>query len=406
MSVFHMIRKKNKCKKSLKTSISISIMALMFMVFCFPSTVKAASIGDVVTEVANNNMSSPEFDFGTEDVTGLNLKAHMARGDYANGESMIAVVGPIDESQMKTIIEHIAEVAGSTGVKTTSIKGGEVREYTMTDGIGITVVLPDYLVTVEIYETGNNSSGDIATAKKFAQQLVNGLDKNGLLSQPAPDIQQPVSDNKQSGQEKESSNTPTGVVVKGKALEEAAAVSNTDNIAGVKNGPTAPTTFTINVPHLVTYIRDYHWNNAKGDTPGTIALKDQNGVVYGPWQAKGTDGMGGVKNANWEVYPNVVIPAGTYTIIDSNPATWSQNQESSGRGMGQVKATPHFQVTSGSLNDLEKTASENIDKSGSSISEESPAGVGSVGKIPGPENSTEAVVGVAVPGVIATVLAG
>jgi hypothetical protein len=71
------------------------------------------------------------------------------------------------------------------------------------------------------------------------------------------------------------------VVVKGKALEEAAAVSNTDNIAGVKNGPTAPTTFTINVPHLVTYIRDYHWNNAKGDTPGTIALKDHNGVVYG-----------------------------------------------------------------------------------------------------------------------------
>jgi hypothetical protein len=48
-----MIRKRNKCKKSLKTSISISIMALMFMVFCFPSTVKAASIGDVVSEVAN-----------------------------------------------------------------------------------------------------------------------------------------------------------------------------------------------------------------------------------------------------------------------------------------------------------------------------------------------------------------
>lgn len=401
-----MIRKRNKCKKSLKTIVSISIIALMFMASCFPGTVKAAGIGDVVTEVANNNLSSPEFDFGTEDATGLNLKAHMASGDYGKGTGIFGVVGPINKDQMKSVMDHIAGVAGSTGVKTTSIKGGEVREYTMANGVGITVVLPDYVITIEIYETGNSSSADIATAKKFAQQLVNGLDKNGLLSQPAPDIQKPVSDNKQSEKEKKTSNTSTGVVVKGKALKEAVAVSNTDNIGGVKNGPTAPTTFTINVPHLVTYIRDYHWNNAKGDTPGTIALKDQKGVVYGPWQAKGTDGMGGVKNANWEVNPNIVIPAGTYTIIDSNPATWAQNQESGGRGMGQVKATPQFQVTSGSLNDLGKTTSGNTGKSGSSISKESPAGVGSVGTIPGPKNNTEAVVGVAVPGLIATVLAG
>lgn len=401
-----MIRKRNKCKNSLKTIVAISIIALMFMASCFPGTVKAAGIGDVVTEVANNNLSSPKFDFGTEDATGLNLKAHMASGDYGKGAGIFGVVGPINKDQMKSVMDHIAGVAGSTGVKTTPIKGGEVREYTMKDGVGITVVLPDYLITIEIYETGNSSSADIATAKKFAQQLVNGLDKNGLLSQPAPDIQKPVSDNKQSEKEKKTSNTSTGVVVKGKALKEAVAVSNTDNIGGVKNGPTAPTTFTINVPHLITYIRDYHWNNAKGDTPGTIALKDQKGVVYGPWQAKGTDGMGGVKNANWEVYPNVVIPAGTYTIIDSNPATWAQNQESGGRGMGQVKATPQFQVTSGSLNDLGKTTSGNTGKSGSSISKESPAGVGSVGTIPGPKNNTEAVVGVAVPGLIATVLAG
>lgn len=401
-----MIRKRNKCKKSLKTIVSISIIALMFMACCFPGTVKAAGIGDVVTEVANNNLSSPKFDFGTEDATGLNLKAHMASGDYGKGTGIFGVVGPINKDQMKSVMDHIAGVAGSTGVKTTPIKGGEVREYTMANGVGITVVLPDYVITIEIYETGNSSSADIATAKKFAQQLVNGLDKNGLLSQPAPDIQKPVSDNKQSEKEKKTSNTSTGVVVKGKALKEAVAVSNTDNIGGVKNGPTAPTTFTINVPHLVTYIRDYHWNNAKGDTPGTIALKDQKGVVYGPWQAKGTDGMGGLKNANWEVYPNVVIPAGTYTIIDSNPATWAQNQESGGRGMGQVKATPQFQVTSGSLNDLGKTTSGNTGKSGSSISKESPAGVGSVGTIPGPKNNTEAVVGVAVPGLIATVLAG
>lgn len=34
-----------------------------------------------------------------------------------------------------------------------------------------------------------------------------------------------------------------------------------------------------------------------------------------------------------QVKPDRVIPAGVYTVIDSDPTTWSQNEETGGRGM-------------------------------------------------------------------------
>ena len=55
--------------------------------------------------------------------------------------------------------------------------------------------------------------------------------------------------------------------------------------------------------------------------------------MYGPWQAEGSDGQGGVPNAYWTVHPNIVIPAGDYALIDSDPGTWAQNGETGGVGM-------------------------------------------------------------------------
>ncbi len=113
------------------------------------------------------------------------------------------------------------------------------------------------------------------------------------------------------------------------------------NIYGVYNAPTVPTQFSISRPHMITEVFTYHWNNAGGTVrPGTIGLRGQDGRTYGPWQAIGKPGQGGVKNANWEVYPNVVIPAGTYTIIDSDPSTWAQNSGSRGQGHAWVKGYP------------------------------------------------------------------
>ncbi len=115
---------------------------------------------------------------------------------------------------------------------------------------------------------------------------------------------------------------------------------NNGNILAVDNGPTAPTVFTIDRPYMITKIITYHWNYARGKTPGTIALKDANGKMYGPWQAIGSEGQGGVKDAYWNVMPNMVLLPGTYTVIDSDPSTWAQNSESNGEGFVIILGYP------------------------------------------------------------------
>lgn len=110
-----------------------------------------------------------------------------------------------------------------------------------------------------------------------------------------------------------------------------------DNTYTVYNNPLSPTVFTFDRSYRITKITNYHWNNAKGSIPGTIALKSQSGQIYGPWKAKGTSGQGGVPNVYWIVYPNITLPPGTYTVIDSDPATWSQNSGSQGAGHVRIE---------------------------------------------------------------------
>lgn len=115
---------------------------------------------------------------------------------------------------------------------------------------------------------------------------------------------------------------------------------NTWNKAGVGNGGTSPTV-TLTRSYTITMVDTYHWNDQKGmPSPGTIALRAADGKLYGPWQATGTPGMFGVPNANWTVTPNVTVPAGSYTIVDSDPSTWSQNAGSGGKGFTSGKGVP------------------------------------------------------------------
>jgi hypothetical protein len=109
------------------------------------------------------------------------------------------------------------------------------------------------------------------------------------------------------------------------------------NLALVFNNPSCIPSFTINVPHRITLIRNYHWNNGKGSPIGTIGLKRHDGTVYGPWRISMSSSQGGAKNIYWIVNPNVVIPAGTYTIMDSDHATWSHNPQSKGCGFSYVE---------------------------------------------------------------------
>lgn len=119
--------------------------------------------------------------------------------------------------------------------------------------------------------------------------------------------------------------------------EPAAFVFDNFNGAGVGNLPVSPTVFTLVRPTYVSVIRTYHWNGGKGADPGQIRLQDGAGHFYGPWKAIGVIGAMGVSNAYWVVSPNVTLPAGSYTILDSDPSTWAQNAQSRGQGFIQVE---------------------------------------------------------------------
>jgi len=114
---------------------------------------------------------------------------------------------------------------------------------------------------------------------------------------------------------------------------------NIGNIYAVFNGGKEPVV-ELKKNYYVTSIINYHWNDAKGKEPGTISLKDENGKIYGPWVAITNPGQGGVPNAYWIVSPNINLLAGKYTVIDSDPATWSQNEQSGGQGMTWAKGIP------------------------------------------------------------------
>ena len=98
------------------------------------------------------------------------------------------------------------------------------------------------------------------------------------------------------------------------------------------NSATSATTFTTTNSWFVTEILTYHWNDGNGKPSGTIGLQASDGTVYGPWQATAIDGSG-VTNVAWVVHPNFILAPGTYTVLDSDPVSWSQNEETSGAGM-------------------------------------------------------------------------
>jgi hypothetical protein len=130
------------------------------------------------------------------------------------------------------------------------------------------------------------------------------------------------------------------------------------NFFGVQNGGTSPSFFTANSKYpgvqfwCLNQITTYHWNNGAGSTPGTIGLGSTLLSLYPgvsgrvtPVQATGSAGQGGAKNVNWTAnFPtsSPVVIAGGYYCEDSDPATWSQNQQSGGKGFCTVTATPAY----------------------------------------------------------------
>jgi hypothetical protein len=108
---------------------------------------------------------------------------------------------------------------------------------------------------------------------------------------------------------------------------------NLYNNCGVLNGA-KPAIVKLAKPAHITAIADYHFNNGTGIKPGTIGLQAANGHVFGPYRATQQPGA-----FDWIANTNLTVPAGTYTVVDSSPATWSQNQASGGRGFVRVFGT-------------------------------------------------------------------
>ncbi len=107
-------------------------------------------------------------------------------------------------------------------------------------------------------------------------------------------------------------------------------VYTTNNIEGVtwsSMGPSHPTVFTVTGPTHIEKISNYHFN--AGHAPGTISLAATGGTVYGPWNTVNEGGY-------WCVYPNAEVPAGTYTVVDSVPSSWSFNAASGDAGMTEI----------------------------------------------------------------------
>lgn len=113
------------------------------------------------------------------------------------------------------------------------------------------------------------------------------------------------------------------------------------NPDGVIPGATVPSTFTVgSEPAHITAVVTYHYVMPSGvPTTGQISLHGPDGTVYGPWSTTGSEGQGGIANAIWQADVDLVLPAGTYTIIDSDPATWSANEGTGGSGMFWVNGT-------------------------------------------------------------------
>jgi PKD repeat protein len=108
---------------------------------------------------------------------------------------------------------------------------------------------------------------------------------------------------------------------------------DSSNVFGVENGAKPPAFTTKGKAYCLASITTYHWNNGQGKKPGTIGLAGTTKV--GPLPAKGSSGQGGAPNVNWTVTFSTAKPVvidGSYTCTDSDPASWSQNPQSAGKG--------------------------------------------------------------------------
>jgi hypothetical protein len=133
------------------------------------------------------------------------------------------------------------------------------------------------------------------------------------------------------------STTPQPPVDNTSAEPRAQVLFSNMNAAAVTEGAALRPVFKLPRAVLITKITTYHWNGGRGATPGELGFANARQELIGPWQAYGVPGMGGVANAFWVVEPRIVLPAGTYTLINSGMDSWSHNAGSQDEGICSIE---------------------------------------------------------------------
>lgn len=108
---------------------------------------------------------------------------------------------------------------------------------------------------------------------------------------------------------------------------------------GISSGSRYYPEVTIEKDVMLRVVNTYHWNDGYGATPGIISIydiTDGGEELLGEWAALGRAG-GQVPNVNWDIFPGLELKAGhTYRIVDSDPESWSSNDDSKDTGFTEL----------------------------------------------------------------------
>lgn len=106
---------------------------------------------------------------------------------------------------------------------------------------------------------------------------------------------------------------------------------------GYANSGSAPSFSTNGKAYCLDSLSTTHYNDGNGKAPGSIGLVSSDGTKLGPWPAHVLkDGF------TWRASPpagSSVILNGTYTVVDSDPSTWTSSAASGGRSFAVVSAS-------------------------------------------------------------------
>jgi hypothetical protein len=136
-------------------------------------------------------------------------------------------------------------------------------------------------------------------------------------------------------------------------LKEEKIHSHNINTGYQNQGPTSPSLVTFQFPIQINRMRTYHyWLDTppnKLDPPANLSLRNiKSEITYGPWTISSLQEDMVAENRPyylWLIKPDegkdyfIMLPAGTYEIVDSHQASWSTNAGAGNAGYYEIWGT-------------------------------------------------------------------